>query len=59
MKNFLALLLLGLLALTLVPHTKALPMEDTMRAKRSPQEAADEEAEVTTPVWCNPSNPFR
>ena len=58
MKYLLPLLFLGLLAMTLIPQAEGAPMDDIMRSKRSPQDAA-EETEATTPVWCNPSNPFR
>ena len=58
MKYLPALLFLGLLAVSLIPHSEGAPMEEMMRSKRSPQDAG-EEVEATTPVWCNPSNPFR
>ena len=58
MKYLPALVFLGLLAVSLIPHSEGAPMEEVMRSKRSPQDAG-EETEATTPVWCNPSNPFR
>ena len=58
MKQAFTLALVLLIAVTLLPESSAAPAENQQKAKRSPQEEG-EEAEATTPVWCNPSNPFR
>jgi len=59
MKSILPILILGLLMMVLLPQGEGAPMDSVLRSKRSPQDAEEGDVEATTPVWCNPSNPFR